>query len=259
MTALRWRLVVRSFLIQASWNYRNLLGTGLAWALRSPRPAATTGPDGELEDASVGLPAEEPDPGTPDDADTHWNFNSHPYLAGVALGALHTMEARGATPEELRRFRTALRAPLGALGDALVWVGWLPLSLLLGGIAFLLGASPLVAVGLVLVLHNGLHLWLRWWGVGVGLREGRAVGPALQRANLGKTGSRVRTVGIMVAGIFVGVLGVMSVGVLERPGPFLVGGGVLLTIGVLRGMSLPGPLPGLLALLLLGIGGLLAL
>ncbi len=230
---MRLRLTLRSLLIQAAWNPTDLLGTGLAWGLGGSR--ATT---------------EGTEPDSPDDRGARWHFNSHPYLASVAMGALEAMRRAGATPDERDRFRMALRGPLGAMGDALVWAGGLPAALLLGGTVWILGGAPVGAVVFFLALYNGLHLGLRWWGTGVGLRHGRAVALAFQRANLGGWAERARGAAVVLAGVVAGVLAVVAVEWLDRPLPWIAAGGILVAIGQRRGMALSGSLPAAFALAL---------
>ncbi|TVP59138.1 MAG: hypothetical protein EA351_02065 [Gemmatimonadales bacterium] len=233
----RLRLTLRSLLIQAAWNPTDLLGTGLAWGLGGGRATAE---------------GAEPDPTV--DVGTRWHFNSHPYLASVAMGALEAMRRAGATSDERDRFRVALRGPLGAMGDALVWAGGLPAALLLGGTVWILGASPVGAVILFLALFNGLHLGLRWWGTGVGLRHGRAVALAFQRANLGGWAERARGAAVVLAGVVTGVLSVVAVQWLDRPLLWIAAGGILVLAGQRKGMALSGLLPAAFALALVVLG-----
>jgi mannose PTS system EIID component len=226
------RLLLRSFLVQAAWNHRTLLGVGTAWALAP-----------ELEDErALARHAEA--------------FNTHPYLATVALGALARMERDGEDPERIRKFRSALRAPLGSLGDALVWAGWLPGALLVAGISVLLGASPGAAAIVFLALHNAMHLSLRAWGVRVGFRDGIEVGGALARVRLDRMGTRAREGALLLSGVFMGLLGAMGAAYLDRRLAWALGALAILGVGLWRGRRLPGGSAGWLALLLLAGGAL---
>ena len=69
-------------------------------------------------------------------------FNAHPYLAGVAVGALTRAELDGVDPARIERFRTALAGPLGSVGDRLVWASWLPFCSLVALCVFGAGGSP---------------------------------------------------------------------------------------------------------------------
>ena len=79
----------RSFLIQGSWNYHTMIGSGFAFAML-PGLRDLFGEDPASMDASVRRHVE--------------HFNAHPYLSTVALGAVLRLEADGADPETVRRF-----------------------------------------------------------------------------------------------------------------------------------------------------------
>ena len=58
-------------------------------------------------------------------------FNTHPYLSGVALGAVARMEGSGTDTETIERFKRAIQGSLGGLGDVLIWGAWRPATVLL--------------------------------------------------------------------------------------------------------------------------------
>ncbi len=233
------RLLLRSFLIQGSWNPRDLLGTGVAWALGPWLRWRDPGEEG-AELARLGEP-----------------FNAHPFLSGLALGALVRMEQDGVPRDAQRRFREAIRGPLGALGDGLIWAGWLPACLLLAGAALLLGLPPFPTAALFLLLFNAVHLPLRIWGIRVGMRAGIGVAALIQAARLGHWGERSRALGVFLSGLVGGLLAVRGWWELPLPEPGSlgwVGGGVgALLAGVAWGRSLPVWVPGVVTLLLLAV------
>lgn len=194
----------RSFLIQGSWNYRTMLGSGFAFAMLPALRALAKGDRSEL-DSAVKRHLE--------------HFNAHPYLSNLALGAAMRLEADGVDAESVRRFKTAVRGPLGGLGDALVWASWLPAMSLVALALVWLGVAGWLAVLLFLVAYNAGHLGLRAWGFRAGLTEGRAVGKSLSAASLGLWTERVRALAGLLLGITVGaVLG--GDGGLGDAGPF---------------------------------------
>lgn len=175
-------LVLRSLLVQASWNTRTQIGAGFAWALL-PFLRRTRGSDPEALERAVARHAAP--------------FNAHPYLTPLALSAVARLEAEGASPETIDRFKTALRGPLGALGDRLVWARWLPCTLLFACAAALAGAPWWAVAGGFLLVYNGGHLALRLWGARVGWQAGRDVGARLREADLGRWSERL---GVPTAG-----------------------------------------------------------
>lgn len=187
----RHAVVARSFLVQGSWNYKVMQGLGMAFSiLPALRHLDESGPEPLSE--RVARHAE--------------HFNAHPYFSSVALGALVRLEADGEDPETVRRFRSAVRGPLGALGDRLVWATWLPLSAVLALILYWAGLPGWLAVATFLVVFNALHLTIRLRGFGLGFDAGTAVGVRLR--GLGVTGRIERVAGVLLflVGVLVGLL-----------------------------------------------------
>lgn len=182
---------LRSFTIQGSWNYRTMVGGGFAFAMLPVLRALAASREESLEE---GL-------------QRHLeHFNAHPYLTSMALGATVRMERDGEDPEDVRRFKAAIRGPLGGLGDALVWAAWLPATALVALLAAWAGLAPWACVLLFLVLYNAGHLTLRSWGFAAGLESGKQLGPVLGRANLARLADRVSRVGVVLAGALVGLV-----------------------------------------------------
>jgi len=155
----------RLFALQGSWNYETLLGTGIGFVME---PALRLLPGGIKGEAYRSALARE-----------SRYFNAHPYLAGVAVGALTRAELDGVDPVRIERFRTALAGPLGSVGDRLVWASWLPFCSLVAIGVYGAGGSALAVVGTFLLLYNVGHLLLRAWGLRIGLSRGLNVASAL--------------------------------------------------------------------------------
>ena len=196
--ALRLRLFLRSLAVQGSWNYRTLIGAGIGFAL-IPVLARIHRDDREALARSV--------------ARHTGFFNSHPYLATVAIAALAKLEMEGTDAEQISRFKSVLVGPLGTLGDRLVWARWRPLCLIVAILLFLAGVPWWLACATFLVLYNVVHIWLRLWGLDVGWREGREVGRVLVGSTLRRLPDRL-TIPLAVAG-----------GLLLPPIAVAVGGG----------------------------------
>ncbi len=182
---------LRSFLIQASWNYRTMLGTGFGFAMVPGLRAIFRGREDEFEDA-LGRHLE--------------HFNAHPYMADIALGASLRLESEGENAETIRRFKTAVRGPLGGLGDALVWATGLPMVSMIAVALYWIGAPGWVAAAVFLILYNTGHVGLRIWGFMAGLEAGRDVAGRLAAARLSVWTQRFRSWGALALGVLVGGL-----------------------------------------------------
>jgi PTS system mannose-specific IID component len=110
-------------------------------------------------------------------------FNSHPYLAGLAVGAAARLEYERAPGPQIERLRAALCGPLGSLGDRLVWAGLLPFASAVAISAIALGAGG-TAIAAFLLLYNTGHLALRWWALRAGWSHGAAVASALRNPTI---------------------------------------------------------------------------
>ncbi|HYJ80523.1 MAG TPA: PTS system mannose/fructose/sorbose family transporter subunit IID [Longimicrobiaceae bacterium] len=232
----RRSMLLRSFAVQGAWNYRSFIGTGMAFVLAPALRRVHAGDPAALG-AALSRHAE--------------LFNSHPYLATVAAGAVARLEDDGTPAETVVRFKNALRGSLGALGDRLVWLVWRPASVLLGVSLVLAGAAWWVALLAFLAVYNALHLWMRVWGLRVGLREGLGVARALREAPfpaLGEAGARA---GAVLAGLAT----VLAVGRTAGSAPEWWGvGAAAAALGIALGRRVrPTAAVGLLVVLIAGL------
>ena len=208
-----FRMYLRLFAVQGAWNYETMLGNGIAFCTEPALRLLPGGMKGQrYKDAMVRQAR---------------YFNAHPYLAGVAVGALARAELDNVSPELIERFRTALGGPLGSVGDRLVWASWLPLCSLLALGAYGLGARPLAVIGIFLVTYNLGHFGLRAWGLRVGLERGLRVADALAHPILRRGPQYVGTVAALVAGIAIPLAAREAIG----GGRFLAAEIILLAMG----------------------------
>ncbi len=177
----------RALLIQGSWNYERMIGVGIAYASEPLLRKLPGGRDGDAYREALGRATTQ--------------FNSHPFLAGAAVGALAKSEHEGLPPEQITRFRTALAGPLGSVGDRLVWAGSLPIASAIG-LTLAVVVSPLVGVIALLGIHNLVNFGLRFWALKVGWTGGVNVA--------GRMGVPALEMGLKVAAPFTAfALGVM--------------------------------------------------
>jgi mannose PTS system EIID component len=205
-------IFVRQLAVQASWNYELLLGTGIGFCLEPALRRLPGGREGEAYRAAM--------------ARQSAYFNAHPYLTAVAVGSLARAELEHAPPGQIERFRTALCGPLGSVGDRLVWAGWLPFCSLVGLAAFGLGAGPVPALLIFLVLYNVGHIGLRVWGLRVGWKHGMRVAAALANPVLRQGPPYIARAAALLAGIALPLALDRIIG----PGRALLGGVLLATV-----------------------------
>ncbi len=202
------RMYLRLFAVQGAWNYETMLGNGIAFCTEPALRQLPGGTAGERYAQAIGRQAR--------------YFNAHPYLAGIAVGALTRAELDAVPPTMIERFRTALGGPLGSVGDRLVWASWLPLCSLIALLAFGVGARPLTVVAIFLVIYNIGHFTLRAWGLRVGFQRGLRVADALAHPVLRK--------GPQVIGMLAALLAGIAIPLATRE---VVGGGRQLSSGII--------------------------
>ncbi len=223
----RFRVFLRSFAIQGSWNYRTLLGTGFGFSLLPALRVIYAGRPEALQDA----------------VRRHTSlFNCHPYLAGIALGAVARLESEGESPEVVSRFKGALRSALGSLGDRMVWAGLRPCCLLLALALLLLGAPWWLSLVVFLLVYNTAHITLRWWSLRTGWDAGKQVAQRLRESNLERFHEGFAHAGAFLLGL---ILPLVAVGALtgdRLPPPWVLGGAVAAVVGLKFGSAVRYPL-----------------
>jgi PTS system mannose-specific IID component len=172
----------RLLTIQAAWTYERMGGIGVAHALG---PLLREAVPAERRTGAFIRAAE--------------FFNSHPWLAGLAVGAEARAERDGIPAGQIQRLRAALGGPLGALGDRVIWTGLFPalvgLGILGGG---LLGWwVPLAMAGVALVV--------RWevtrWALRRGLESGMQVAGVLKDCALSRAAAPLGVLATLAAGM----------------------------------------------------------
>jgi mannose/fructose/N-acetylgalactosamine-specific phosphotransferase system component IID len=158
------RAFLRLLTVQACFNYERMIGVGLGYAIEPLLRALPGGREGQAYRDAM-------------QRSTRY-FNAHPYMVGLAAGAVARAEHDGAPGAQVERLRTALVSPLGAVGDRLIWAGTLPAASAVG-LALSANARAGIGAAALLALYNVPHLVLRVWGLAAGWRHGTALGRAL--------------------------------------------------------------------------------
>jgi mannose/fructose/N-acetylgalactosamine-specific phosphotransferase system component IID len=147
-----WRLVWRSFFIQAFWNYHNLQGSGFLFIVELLFGASKT------------------------NRMKHGDFyNGHPYFVGIPAGVVAKFRDDPQAMENIQAFRESIISPLGAIGDTLFWTNIRPLALLFPVWLYLLHMPVYVVLSAILAslfIYNLYQVYIRWWA----FREGLALG-----------------------------------------------------------------------------------
>ncbi len=236
----RVSMFLRSFSVQATWNYRTLTGGGFAFVIMPALKALYGDDPARLREAI---------------ARHNGVFNCHPYLVGVAAGAVARMEVEHADPRMIDRFKAAVRGSLGTLGDQLVWAGWRPVCAMLALLLLLVGAPWWVVCGSFLIAYNAGHLAARVYGFELGWRHGVEVAERLRRSWIGEVQRRVTTTGAFLLGVLLPLI--VGGQTLDLPHP-LVGAAAAL-IGLVLGVRFGGAArtPVILALGAFAVLGLL--
>jgi PTS system mannose-specific IID component len=154
----RLAMLVRLLAVQGSWNYETMSGNGIAFAMEPALRLLPGGKNGARYREAM--------------ARQSAYFNSHPYLAGLAVGGLARAELEGDTGSRIDRFRGACCGPLGSVGDQIVWAAWLPFCSLLALLAYGAGVGPVGVIAIFLGVYNAGHIALRAWALNAGWREG---------------------------------------------------------------------------------------
>jgi mannose PTS system EIID component len=217
MTAGFVRAFLRLFIVQGAWNYERMTGVGLGYAAEPLLEDLKSADPGRHAEASV-RSAE--------------YFNSHPFLAGLALGALVRAEYDQVPAAHVGRLRAALTSPLGALGDQFFWVGLVP-ALMAVGILGTVTGHGMAALLLVLVSYSTIRVATTVWALRTGLANGARIGMALGESWLPRTAPIVGN----AAAVLVGAALPLAAEWLLRPLPDL---GIEVATGVILAALLLG-------------------
>ncbi|MGW8311652.1 MAG: PTS system mannose/fructose/sorbose family transporter subunit IID [Desulfuromonadales bacterium] len=180
------RIYLRSFLLQASWNFEKLQNLGFLYMML-PGLRSIYGEN------------------IPTEVLRHQGsyFNTHPYFAPLIAGTVLHLEARKLVDEDLpvdsETYKNMVMAPFAAMGDALFWGGVRPLAALVG----LLVASQgsLWAPVVFLILFNLPHLLLRGGGLILGyMQELRAI-ETVQKCRLPDLAIRLKESSTVLIGV----------------------------------------------------------
>ena len=186
------RVGLRSFFIQASWNYERMLGLGWAFAILPILHRLKLRGDERKAFLRRHLGF----------------FNASPFVSSFALGTVAKLEEESARSDEHRtdhieRIKVALAGPLGSVGDRLFWRGFRPMAALLGVAAMVLWGIWGTLV--FLVAFNVPHLYFRFYGVVQGRRLGLEIAKEFSRPLYKKLTWWTERLGALGLGLLIGI------------------------------------------------------
>ncbi len=171
------RAALRTFVLQAVWNFQRMQNVGFAFALQPVLQKLYPDPAARVQAMQRHLDF----------------FVTHPYCASLILGVVARLEetaAAGAGSEatDAVRIKVGMMGPLAALGDTLFWATLKPALALLGVTLVLFTPSgglwpALAGPGVFLALFTRPHLALRLGGVFAGYGRGLEIIKDLRRVN----------------------------------------------------------------------------
>lgn len=184
-------VMMRSFLIQGTWNFERMQNLGFCYALL-PALKYLYGKDEKIREP----------------VKRHLEFfNTHPYMAAPVIGAAVKMEeevARGGMKgEDINTFKAGVMGSYGAIGDSFFWGTLKPFASLIAVFSSLLDQvfSPLI----FLILYNVSHLRLRIEGFYMGYEEGVGVIDGMKRFNFFNIMKKIKTLTVIAAGALLAV------------------------------------------------------
>ncbi|HAK60912.1 MAG TPA: hypothetical protein DCO77_11100 [Nitrospiraceae bacterium] len=186
------KVFFRALLIQASWSFDLLQSMGFAYAML---PVLRKLYPDKAEFASrLNLHTE--------------YFNTQPYLASFILGAAVKMEEDRAFGRndnvDSAEMKSALMAPLGAVGDGFFWAALKPFAATIAVSLLIVGVwwAPL----LYLLLYNVWHVGLRINLLFLGYRSGGDAVALIERHNFSKLTRLFKASSLSVLGGMLGTL-----------------------------------------------------
>lgn len=200
------RVGLRSFFIQASWNYERMLGLGWAFAMMPILHRLKLHGDARKAFLRRHLTF----------------FNASPFVSSFALGTVAKLEEEadkqrpsdrqrpsassdGDRTDHIERIKVALSGPLGSVGDRLFWHGFRPMAALLGVASMVLWGIWGALV--FLVAFNLPHLYFRFYGVVQGHRLGFEIAKEFSRPLYKKSARWAERVGALGLGLLIGIKG----------------------------------------------------
>jgi mannose/fructose/N-acetylgalactosamine-specific phosphotransferase system component IID len=180
-------IFLRCMVIQASWNFKALIGMGFCFCMIPMARRICDTPEERSEFLRRHLEY----------------FNAHPYFASYGLGAVVHLEEEtiehGMDSSQISLFKERMAGLLGALGDELFWSRTKPVAIALAmSLALTLGW---VAIPVFLIVYNVPHFYIRLKGWTTGYKLGFGIINELSMSRFQTTMDKISLIGLMLAGL----------------------------------------------------------
>lgn len=188
-----WKLngYLRSYFLQAGWNYDRMQHLGFALAVLPGLRRIYAGDPAGLKSATT----------------RHLEyFNTHSYLAPTLIGAALNLEQEVAAhrrrPDEVTSFKNSIMGSYGAIGDSFFWAALRPFGAVMAVAMILLGAGGWGPAAFV-IGFDLLAFAIRTWGFFAGVRLGPPVVARMARVDFSSATRVVKIASAVVAGLVV--------------------------------------------------------
>ncbi len=186
----RINILLRCFVVQASWNFKSMLGLGFCFCVipLARRLYKTKEERSEFLRRHLEF------------------FNAHPYFVGFCLGAVTRLEEEALQkkwPDKrpISIFKERMTGPLGGLGDQLFWDRIKPVTAALG---VLIGLRyGWVAIPIFLFIYNVPHIYIRVKSFNLSYQRGFDVVSILSTRRFKQAGHLISIVGLITAGVLI--------------------------------------------------------
>jgi len=197
---------VRSFFLQALWNYERMQNVGFDFSIEPLLKRACR----TRESLARALRR-------------HFEyFNVHPYFAPIIMGVIFNKEkeltdSKRTDDPTMTVLKNTMGAAFGAVGDHVIWGTWRPFCAVMALSVGLLVGYPTVNGALqssffhvpgailcakwwvvgFLSMFNSIHIWLRWRGLQKAVSEGPLVVRWVESLHLQKWAAQIRRIGLL--------------------------------------------------------------
>ena len=181
------KVLIRSFFIQGSWNFKGMQNIGFCYAIAPVIDEVASDIKEKKRVLSRHIEL----------------FNTHPYMASTILGAVAEMEleGKGKDGEIVNEMKIALSGPFAAIGDTFFWSTIKPLFSLTAITAAFLGST--LAPIIFLLLYNSFHIWMRIKGFNEGIKKKAGVISFIYGLRLPVTSKGLKNLFFVLLGVIV--------------------------------------------------------